>query len=148
MTMTRMMTFAALGAALEACNPEPGGATAVDLCEHFLKGARGEDSLRYLEAALDHLESGYLNEQAVALADRALDVGGLLAGARRAEVLLRKAARHDLLGRREPQEATLEEAVALAEKNGDPGLRSRARRSRRARTFACCSPMSMESTRS
>jgi len=119
---------AALAEALEARDPEPDGATAVDLCEHFLKGDRGENAVRHLDAALDHLESGYSNEQAVALANRVLDMGGLLTGSRRAEVLLRKALRLDLLGRRELEEAALKEAVALAEEEGEPSLRSRVHR--------------------
>ena len=32
------------------------GALSVELCEHYLKGARGESGVRYLDAALDHLE--------------------------------------------------------------------------------------------
>ena len=76
------------------------GALCVDLCEHFLKGAQGEKALRYLDAALDHLEQGYLNDQAIALADRALAVPGLLRGEERLDVLLRKNERLDLLGRR------------------------------------------------
>jgi len=119
---------AAIGEALEARHPAPDGVTAVSLCEHLLKGRRGKESLRHLEAALDHLEKGYLNDQAVALADRALDMEGLLTGDRRAEVLLKKAARLELLGRRDIEEDTLDEAVALAEKLGDPGLRARVRR--------------------
>jgi 3-methyladenine DNA glycosylase Tag len=86
-------------------------------------GNRGEDAVRHLDAALDHLVSGYSNEQAVALADRVLEMDGLLTASSRAEVLLKKAARLGLLGRRK-----LEEAVALAEKEGEPGLRSRVHR--------------------
>jgi len=118
---------AAVGEALEARSPEPEGATAVDLCEHFLKGNSGEDALRHLDAALDHLESGYLNEHAVAVANRALDLEGLLTGSDRAEVLLKEATPLSRLGRRECEEAALEEAVALAEEAGEPGLRARAR---------------------
>ncbi len=91
------------------------GALCVDLCEHFLKGGQGERALRYLDAGLDHLEKGYLNDQAIALADRALGERGLLGGARRVEMLLRMNARLDLLGRRRTQEAVLEEAHTLAE---------------------------------
>jgi tetratricopeptide (TPR) repeat protein len=117
---------AAIGEVLLSRHPEPDGPTAVELCEHFLDGARGEKAVGHLDAALDHLEAGYLNDQAVALADRALSVEGLLTGSPRAEVLLKKGTRLELLGRRELEEATLEEAVALAEEEGDPGLRSSA----------------------
>jgi tetratricopeptide (TPR) repeat protein len=117
---------AAVGDALEVLDPEPDGATAVDLCEHFLEGRRGADALRHLDAALDHLASGYLNEQVVAVAERALGLEGLLSGPDRAEVLLRAAIPLGRLGRRGREEAALEEAVALAEEAGEPGLRVRA----------------------
>ena len=105
------------------------GALCVDLAEHFLKGAQGERALRYLDAALEHLEKGYLHDAAVRLADRALAVPGLVAGRERCEVLLRKAGRLDLLGRRDAQRAALEEANALADADGDAALRARALRS-------------------
>ena len=76
----------ALAEALEtqtrAADREPetlDGALCVDLSEHFLMGARGESALRYLEAAEKHLAEGYLHEQAVALAERALEATGLIA---------------------------------------------------------------------
>ena len=103
------------------------GALCVDLCEHFLKGAQGERALRYLDAALAHLERGYLNDQAVALVDRARAVPGLLAGRERLAILLRSATRLDVLGRRDAERAVLEEALALADADGDPSLRARAR---------------------
>jgi tetratricopeptide (TPR) repeat protein len=118
---------AAIGEVLSARHPEPDGATAADLCEHLLKGGQGEKALPILDGALGRLEKSYLNEQAVALADLALASEGLLTGASRAEILLRKAARLGLLGRGEPEEATLGEAVAIADEEGDPDLRSRAR---------------------
>ena len=91
-----------------------------DLCEHFLKGAQGQKALRYLDAALDHLEAGYLNDQSIALADRALEVKGLLQGKVRLNVLLKKNARLGLLGRREARQAVLSEARTLAEEDGEP----------------------------
>jgi len=127
---------AAIGAAIEAnssaASKEPAsldGALCVDLSEHLLKGGQGGHALRYVYAALDHLEKGYLTDAAVRLADRALAVPGLLAGRERCDLLLRKADRHDLLGRRDAQRATLEEAIALADADGDAALRARARRS-------------------
>jgi len=95
------------------------GSLCVDICEHYLKGARGEAALPYLDAALDHLEAGYLNEQTVRLIDRVLDTRGLVEGSGRVELLVRKDARLDLLGRREAQGASLDEARALAEAEGD-----------------------------
>jgi tetratricopeptide (TPR) repeat protein len=105
------------------------GGLCVDLAEHFLKGAPGERALRYLDAALDHLEKGYLHDAAVRLADRALAVPGLVAERARCELLLRKAGRLESLGRRDAQRAALEEANVLADADGDAALRARALRS-------------------
>jgi serine/threonine protein kinase/tetratricopeptide (TPR) repeat protein len=127
---------AAIGAAIEArsgaASKEPmdiEGALCVDLAEHYLKGAQGPRALRYLDAALTHLEKAYLNDAAVRLTDRALAVPGLVAGRERCELLLRKAGRLDLLGRRDAQRAALEEANTLADADGDAALRTRALRS-------------------
>jgi tetratricopeptide (TPR) repeat protein len=90
------------------------GALSVDLCAHFLTGARGERALRYLHAALDHLALGYLYGEVVALAERALAVGGLLEGAERARVLLRPVTALDLLGRHEQLEKYALDADRLA----------------------------------
>ena len=95
------------------------GALCVDLCEHFLEGAQAEGTRAYLDAALTHLEKGFLNDQALALADRALDVPGLLQGEARLGVLLRKNERLDLLGRRQAQGEVLDEARTLAEGTND-----------------------------
>ena len=120
---------AAIGEALEkrseAADKDPrelDGALCVDLCEHFLKGARGERGLRYLDAALSHLEAGYLNDQLLSLADRVLEAPGLLAGAARLEVLVRKDERLDLLGRREAQRDVLEQARLIAAETGEKVL--------------------------
>ncbi len=95
------------------------GPLCVDLAEHFLKGAQGVRALRYLDPALTHLEKGYLNDAAIRLAERALAAPGLLAGSERGKTLRRLAARLRLLGRRDPQRAAIEEAVALAREIGD-----------------------------
>jgi serine/threonine protein kinase/tetratricopeptide (TPR) repeat protein len=106
------------GAAAEA--PERlDGALCVDLAEHFFAGAQGARALRYLDAALTHLEHGYLNDAAVRLAERALATPGLVAGSARVALLLRLTDRLDLLGRRGPQRAAAEEALALAGESGD-----------------------------
>jgi tetratricopeptide (TPR) repeat protein len=123
---------AALGAAIEARSgaasrapKDLDGALCVDLSEHYLKGAKGERALRYLDAALTHLEKGYLNEAMIRLADRALAVPGLVAGRERFELLLRKADVLQLLGRRDAEREVIEETTALAEADGDATLRMR-----------------------
>jgi tetratricopeptide (TPR) repeat protein len=115
-----------LGDALESreatARTEPAeidGSLCVDLCEHFLEGARGERALRYLDAALDHLSASFLNEQTVDLADRFLGVPGLLRGESRFRVLMRKNQPLDRLGRLDALGEGLEEAGALAEALGD-----------------------------
>ena len=127
---------AALAAALEArtkaTDADPAtldGAVCVDLCEHFLKGAQGKRAMRYLDAALTHLEKQHGHGQAVDLADRALAVPGLVASRARVELLLRKVKRLDLLGRRNAERAALDEAQALADADGDAALRARVRAS-------------------
>ena len=102
------------------------GALCVDLCEHYLKGARGEDALRYLEAAQAHLSKACLPAQMVALTERALAVPGLLAGRERANALLRLLPALDSLGRRGRQETLTREVADLAEDLGDESLRDRA----------------------
>ncbi len=102
------------------------GALCVDLCEHFLKGGRGEQALRYLPAAQAHLQRQYVNARAVDLAERALAAPGLLEGAERAEALLRLGGILDRLGRRERQEEAAREALRLAQALGDDDLRGRA----------------------
>ncbi len=118
----------AIGQAIEARAPRPDGATSVALADHFLLAARGERALVHLPAALAHLERSYLNEPAIQLAGRALAAPGLLAGRARAEMLLRMADRLETLGRRDAQRTALDEAASLADAEGDPGLRARARR--------------------
>ncbi|MHC4817267.1 MAG: ATP-binding protein, partial [Planctomycetota bacterium] len=123
--LLRQRYHAAIGEALERRAGEAtDGATAVQLCEHFLKGGRGERALRYLDGALEHLASCYRNDEAVGLARRALEIEGLLGGTRRAEVLLSLAERVHRLRRPEEEEPAVKEALALAEEDGDPGLRA------------------------
>ncbi len=126
---------AALAEALEsrtnaaAADPESlDGALCVDLCEHFLSGARGPRALRYLDGAHAHLRAGYLNDQVASLLGRALAVPDLLAGVARAVVLMRVVAAYDRLGRRAEQEKAVLEAKRLADAEGDDTLRIRATR--------------------
>ena len=101
------------------------GETAVFLASHGLSGREPRDGLPYLDRALAHLESRYRNDQAVALADRALGVPGLLVGTGRVDVLLRKNDRLNLLGCREVQEAVLAEAGTQAELSGAKALEAK-----------------------
>ncbi len=130
--MLREEYHAAIGAALEARHDaeekdpkDLDGALCVDLAEHFLKGARGERAIRYLDAALTHLENGSLNDAAVRLADRALAAPGLVEGRARCELLLRQADRLDVVSRRDTQRMALDEAAHLADEDGDALLKAR-----------------------
>ncbi|MHC4859894.1 MAG: serine/threonine protein kinase [Planctomycetota bacterium] len=66
------------------------GEVAVDLCQHFLRGALASRAVRYLTPALEHLAHGHLNAPLIELADEALSRPGILAGRDRADVLLRR----------------------------------------------------------
>jgi len=104
------------------------GEAAVFLASNHLRGNRPARALAYLDPALDHLGRSYRSGAALKLVSRALEVPDLLSGERRAEILLRKIDRQDLLGRWDEQEPVLAEAAALADESGDPGLRSRTQR--------------------
>jgi tetratricopeptide (TPR) repeat protein len=104
------------------------GAVCVDLCEHYLKGARGEDALRYLDASITHLRTGHLNEAVLQLARRALDVPGLISGADRGRLLWRLAKEnsvYELMGDTTGQIAALDEALGLVTVEDDARLRGR-----------------------
>jgi serine/threonine protein kinase/tetratricopeptide (TPR) repeat protein len=99
------------------------GDAAVALCEHFLQGAVGARARPYLAAALDRLHRyGARGRAAVALADRALDVPGLLTGTERATVLLRTCDMLALGGAAEERTKRAEEGLALARAAGDDAL--------------------------
>jgi len=100
------------------------GDVAVTLCEHLLASSEPARGLPYLHPALDHLQAGYLSDAVVRLIDRALGIPGLLAGERRARLLLRKSARLNLLGRPAENRAALDEALELAEGSPDVSLRA------------------------
>ncbi len=124
---------AALAEALEtrtkAADADPetlDGALCVDICEHYVKGARGESALRYLRAAQTHLTKGYLHAQVVALTERALAIPDLLTGLERAKTLLRLANALNLMGRRARQEECAHAAERLAEEAGDAAVRGQA----------------------
>ncbi len=102
------------------------GALCVELCEQFLRGARGASALRYLAAAHGHLANGHLHARAIELTERALAVPGLLTGAARATTLLRLADSLDMLGRVARQEECAREAERLADAADDDALRMHA----------------------
>ncbi len=104
------------------------GALCVDLCDHYLKGARGESALRYLPAAQTHLTNGYLHAEMAALTERALAVPELLTGPERAKTLLRLADVLHPLGRRTRHEECAREAERLAGAADDDELRGNAAR--------------------
>ncbi len=119
----------ALESRTEAAQRDPDtldGALAVDLCEQFLQGARGEAALRYLPIAQTHLQRNYLHGRSVALVERALAVPDLLRGAERGTALLRLCGPLNSLGRRARQGECAQEAARLAEEAGDDELLRRA----------------------
>jgi len=131
---------AALGEALEELSEaedyevdelsELEGETLAALCEHLVKGGRGKRGKRYLDAALQHYETGHANQAAVTLMDRALEArkGKLLKGEERIALLLRKGRRLDFLGLREDERSTLQEALELADDSSAPDQQASVRR--------------------
>jgi tetratricopeptide (TPR) repeat protein len=125
----------ALAAALEvrAGGPERDpedveGSVAWALADHFFRADRGDRALRYVDRALDFLEESHLNDAAVDLAGRVHSVPGLLGGEGRLRILIRKAERLELLGRREEERRTLEEALRAADEGGDAAAQASVRR--------------------
>lgn len=130
----REQYHAALATALEAREratehppQELEGSIAVALAEHYFKGRRDSEALRYLVAALDHLAGTYQNEAALWLANVALESRYLSPGRLRYEVLGRKASRLSNLGRPRDEQATLEEMLLAADESGELGPKARAR---------------------
>lgn len=129
----REQYHAALASALEvregALEKDPGeldGSVAVMLCEHYLRGGRGPEALRYLRRSLDHLGS-LRPATTVQLIDRALALPGLVTGGGRVDLLSRRASMFPLFGRPEEEEASLREMLVLADEIGEPLARARAR---------------------
>jgi tetratricopeptide (TPR) repeat protein len=126
---------AAIGEVLEARDQarehepeETDGALCLQLCEHFFRAGRAERGHRYLGAALTHLRRESLLLDAVALAERALAVPGLLEGEERFRLLSQKASWLNTVGQREDELASAEEALALADELGDACLQASAHR--------------------
>lgn len=129
----REQYHAALAVALEAREQaraqEPAaldGGLAVALCEHYLRGGRGAEGLRYLRRALDHL-STLRPAATVELIDRVLAVPGLVGGGERIALLGRKVRQLPALGRPGEEEAALREMLELADAAGEPAARAHAR---------------------
>ncbi|MHC5053076.1 MAG: tetratricopeptide repeat protein, partial [Planctomycetota bacterium] len=116
---------AALGNALEHRTQHAGDV--LQLCEHFMKGGHPERAKPHLNAALEHLDKGYLHETGLDLLSRALAVPDLLTGGERAAALVRKVRRLSSLGRRDEERAAIDEALPLADASGDRRLRAKAR---------------------
>jgi tetratricopeptide (TPR) repeat protein len=119
--------FACAGYGAERTGTVPDAGTGAGLAGGESGSALGAKAARYLDQALTHLEKAYRNGEALELIDRALAASGVAVGATRASLLLRKAQRLDLLGRREPQREALDEALSLADADGDAALRARVR---------------------
>ncbi len=120
--------LAARSGAAEADPQTLDGALAVDLAEHYLKGLRGTDALRYLDRAQQALRTAYSLARSVALDEAALAIDGLLRDEARVNVLVRLASCLDDLGRSERWLAVLGEAVEIADRLGEAGVRARAHR--------------------
>ena len=131
--MLREAYHAALAEALEARESardrEPAdldGALCVALCDHFIRGGRGERAARYFACAQGHLVDGYLNAPAVALSERALAVPDLLVGGDRLRALMRLAMAYEVLGDLAARERATLEALEVAEAIDDDRERMRA----------------------
>jgi len=108
---------------------EAGGEQIYTLALHYLRGNQADEAREYFDRALDFLEQAGRCEAAVEFADLALALDGLLEGAERASVLLRKAHRLGTLGLRDEEGRALEFAVELADEVGEKALECRALRS-------------------
>ncbi len=89
--------------------------SAVQLCEHFLRGGCADRARPYIAAALDHLENGHQLAQAIDLSGRCLGAENGLSGLSRAMVLKRRAEWLELEGLLEEEGRALEEALTLSE---------------------------------
>ncbi len=103
------------------------GQAAVALCRHLLLGDRSTQAMEFLDSALRHLEGSYRHAAAIELVDAALDAPGLVSGAARVDLLLRRVRRLSFLGRREQELDSLNEALTAADETADPVLRARTR---------------------
>jgi tetratricopeptide (TPR) repeat protein len=116
----REQYHAALGDALARRTEQAEGATAVDLCDHFLRGACGERALPYLDNALDHLQVSYRHRAALDLADRALALGPVVEGPARFRLLRSRITLLNWLGETVAEGEAVREALAEAAAQNDP----------------------------
>ena len=117
----------AIARALEqGVGAEAGGALTVKLAGHFLAAGRDAEVLPHVLPALEHLADLCRNEQVVALAEQVLQRPALLVGPARVPVLLAQSYALDFLGRPEPVRRVLDEAVAIADVQGDALSRTKA----------------------
>jgi tetratricopeptide (TPR) repeat protein len=112
----------------ERCGSDPELDDAVFLARHHLLGSRPEGAAPHLQAAFEHLERSNGFEAILELSERALEAPGLLDEALRVDVLLDRVRSLDALGRRDEQRKVIDEALALADRLGDPSRAARARR--------------------
>jgi tetratricopeptide (TPR) repeat protein len=103
------------------------GHTAVELCEHFLRGGRRSHAVVYLEPALDHLSDGMQVAQAAHLAERCLEESEGIPGPTLADVLFRLAGWMEHQGRREDEARRLTEAIEVADREGEIKISLQAR---------------------
>ncbi|MCA9726605.1 MAG: tetratricopeptide repeat protein [Candidatus Eisenbacteria bacterium] len=115
------------GEAVELDAGAVAGATAVTLCEHFFRGARPGDGIRYLKRSLDHLGTLRL-AASLDLMEHALGSAGLVSGPARIDLLAKKATFAVMAGKPEAENAALEEMMRLADEQSVPLEQARARR--------------------
>jgi tetratricopeptide (TPR) repeat protein len=118
-----------IGAALEGCEPQ----RPVAICEHFLNGNAGERTSPHIHAAMRELKTGHLYGHAAALAQKALNTEGLIAGAERVNLLQHASTWFERSGNSETDRQYTNEAYDLAQELGDPVLIARTNRSRAIR---------------
>lgn len=117
---------ASLARSLAERHERPGPDDARFLATHHLRGSRPHEGLPHLGRALQYLLGRNLFEEALSLAQAALDKPDLLDERRRIDVLLHANHAARMLTRREPQRTAAEEAVELADRIDDPSLQARA----------------------
>ncbi|MCZ6788315.1 MAG: tetratricopeptide repeat protein, partial [Planctomycetota bacterium] len=98
---------------------EISGEVAYFLAGHHLHGTRPKAGIPFLTRALEHLSEGHRRTAAIELADRALGERGLLEALERGEILLSRALEVRSLGLYEEERKTLDEALQLADAEGE-----------------------------
>jgi serine/threonine protein kinase/tetratricopeptide (TPR) repeat protein len=117
---------AAIGEAL-AARSDVGGAASAEIALHFLKARRADRAGPFVSPALGHLMATEAHEGAITIATLLLAAPGAAQGRERLDLLLLLAERLAILGRRSAERAAIDEAVAIADEDGDATLRGRTR---------------------